>query len=219
MPDSCLLLLPGRGQHGASMVRIYAKSALDTTLLIGVTPQNYEWYPMPNGPDDQKEALEGQLKAARAIMRVMRDVEYSFSIPINRIALAGFSAGAVMSIYTVAFMGLEVAGVVSHGGAVLHPLALPEATTNTPILLQHNEDDSAFDWDERYLPGKLELKAKGYRLFGIERPKGGHTIWGDDVILSSIFLAKQLGYPEDFPSRYGGAVNRAVGRAGFIGRF
>ncbi len=55
----CIFVLPGRGQSGSVMSQNYESfSRLKQTLFVGMTPQNFAWYPMPFSAVDQEEAVE-----------------------------------------------------------------------------------------------------------------------------------------------------------------
>jgi len=195
-PQSCLLVLPGRGIPGDAMEHFARHVELWKTLIVVLEPQHFEWYPAPNGPDDQEEAVAGQRENLKELQEYLARIERLWEIPREKTAIIGFSAGAVMAIQLCAYSNTRFAGAVCLAGAILEPNELPPAPNDTPILLQHNEDDDCFKWDERYLPMKEALGNKGYNVFHHERDFGGHNISLKEARLTQYFLASKLGYSE-----------------------
>ena len=66
-PTECVLMLPGRDNSGSVMGKVYQSLGLENVLLISITPKKLEWYPLPNGVNDQEAALEGQASAYETI--------------------------------------------------------------------------------------------------------------------------------------------------------
>jgi predicted esterase len=188
--ENCILALPGRGGLGEDLAEIYLKTRLSKTLIVGITPKNKEWYPMPFGPYNQKRAVEGIDVAMEAIEEVISTIEKKYNINSKKIALAGFSAGAVMAIQLAAHSNKKFAAVISHCGAILEPYSMPKAQNKVPILLTHSWDDVIFDWQERYIPMKIALCEKEYDFYGVEAPDNGHTFNYFDIVIASNFIAK-----------------------------
>lgn len=197
-PKTGILVLPGRSGFGDDLMNRYRGTELDESLFVGVTPRGFEWYPMPNGPDDQSAALNGIWDAYQTIDRTLDRIEKRYEIPRENMVVAGFSAGGVMTIQTVALSGTPLAAGIVHAGAILDVDALPEAKHDTPLLVFHNVDDYCFDWEERYIPMKHALKSKGYSCYFIERKRGSHQVLHNDIIITGYFLSKIFGYPEDW---------------------
>ena len=188
-PDTCVLLLPGRDNYGPLMGRAYYSLGLHNSLLVSITPVKYEWYPMPNGADDQEDAISGQVAAYHTIDGVVRRITEKYGIPRNKIVLCGYSAGGVMAIQVAAYSKEPFAGVVVHCGAILDPSMLPLCNCpETQFLLTHYEDDIIFEWFERYLPMKNALIAQGYKVYTLEQKHGGHLVGENDLIRSRFFM-------------------------------
>ncbi|MFI5343965.1 MAG: alpha/beta hydrolase [Chlamydiales bacterium] len=198
-PTSCILILPGRSQHGIELARAWLKSELQDTLFIAVTPIEKQWYPMPYSAINQDDAIAGLEIARAAIEEVLTIIEEKFHIPRNKIGIVGFSAGGVMSIYVASHSEREMAGVVCHAGAILEPEKLPLCRyPQMPIILTHCQDDNVFDWYERYVPMADALDKQNYNLYVSENEWGGHGLDLDDVLTSAKVLGKRLGYTEEW---------------------
>jgi predicted esterase len=201
-PAGGILFLPGRGGHGIQMVRkyqdvfVYPNIAL---MALSPMPAEYGWYPMPNGPEDQRHSVEGLKHAVDALETVLNQVEEMYGLTRDKIILAGFSAGAVVALSHHTTSKSPCAGVVSHGGAILEPNKLKKAQHKNPIVLNHAQDDFCFDWFERYLPMKEALTKKGYKVWLAERPKGNHVLMWQDVERCQTFFEKTLGVTLGIP--------------------
>lgn len=197
-PKTGILVLPGRAGFGEDLTYRYAGTELTESLFVGITPKGFEWYPCPNGPDDQQEALDGIWAAFQTIDKTLDRIEHRYEIPRENMAVAGFSAGGVMTIQTVALSDRPLAAGIVHAGAILDPDSLPTAKHATPLLVFHNVDDSCFDWYERYIPMKIALKEKGYKTYFVEKERGNHQILFHDIIIAGFFLSKIFGYDQQW---------------------
>jgi len=193
-PTSCILALPGRAQYGRGLANWIPFDRLDNTLVIGVTPEKLEWYPLPNGAEDQTRAIDGLAAARASIEEVVEDIEDNYDIPRNKIALFGYSAGAVMAIEVASKSVTDFAGAVIQSGAILEPSLLPFRRNNTPYLVVHGQNDSTFSWQERVTPMVKSFQEKGYNYKTAIRSNGGHGVFWEDIIVSMEFLIDKLGY-------------------------
>ena len=201
--QSCVLCLAGRGGDGGSLARDYRYFGnLHNTMFIGVTPLRLkasqyggtytavEWYAQPYSPEDQTEAVRGLEYARNQIEKIIHKVMEVHEIPRERIALTGFSAGAVMSLYA-AMHSTPLAGVAAHAGAILETNNVKK--NDTPIFLTHGRNDGCFDWYERYVPAKNALVENKCNAWAFEH-NGGHWVTTPEVLAGSKFLAGKLGY-------------------------
>ncbi len=197
-PVGCILALPGRGIPGSVMERFMYYTGLWRSLQVILEPEGYQWYPAPNGPEDQTEAIGGLAASRDLLERQIERIQKAWGFKKEQIGLTGFSAGGVMAIQMLAYSDAPYAGVFSMGGAILDPKALPKAKHKTPVLLQHNRDDDCFKWDERYVPMKEAMLAQGYNMEFSEGWEGGHNITQEEVHLARKFFSKLFGYWQDF---------------------
>ena len=187
--ENMIVLLVGRGQTASNMLEQYNyNNELKKSVLVAIEPLN-EWYPCPNGIDDQEQSIEGLKFAVPQLNKLITNLQSEFNLTRDKIALVGFSAGAVMAIQLAANSNEEFAAVVSHAGAILDPDNLPQAKNKTPILLIHSEDDDCFSWEERYLPMKKALAIQGFNLSVNEVVHGGHYMLASEAMF---FLVNNL---------------------------
>lgn len=102
-----------------------------------------EWYPKPNGPNDQQNAVEGLITNSKKMAK-----EFS---QYPKIALAGFSAGAVMAL-EVSFLLDNVEFAIINSGAVLNMDTTRTVKNKTKYFIHHDNRDKVFTWEDRYLP-------------------------------------------------------------------
>jgi len=192
---SCILILPGRDQYAQELAEAWINPNFNKTVIVGITPKNFQWYPQPFNPLDQNEAVAG-LNRARIIIEAMLDrIEDEFNIPRLKTALVGFSAGGVMANYVATHSEFELAGVVCHAGAILEPNEIPQCKfADMPIVLTHCMDDQVFDWNERYRPMKNGLQNKNYNVSFLENQWGNHSLKMSDVQYGATELSDRLGY-------------------------
>ena len=196
---SCVIVLAGRSGCGGRLAWHYQQvTQLKHTTFIGVTPysqsKHIEWYPQPYSATEQRAAVAGLETARDYVETIILSTMNQFDLPRDKIALTGFSAGAVMSLYSTTHSNQDLAGVVVHAGASLESNKIPQCKNNTDILLTHGKKDYCFDWYERYVPMKNALLKKGYSTFVVEDPEAQHRVSHDDMIFSAKFLAPRLGY-------------------------
>lgn len=198
----CVIALPGRAVPGEMMDKFANHFGLSDSMIVVLEPDMLRWYPQPNGPADQVDAVAGLAEAVRVVNQKIGTIQRAFHLKRRQIVVAGYSAGAVLALQLLAASHQPFAAVVSFGGAILEPDKMPKAPTQTPVLLRHAIDDDCFKWDERYLPMKQALIENDYNLFVSEKPDGGHGIYRQDATAIGRFCAPHLGYkdfiePED----------------------
>lgn len=193
-PRGIVVVLPGRCGSGSAFAKGYAREDL-RAITVGLTPRKRKWYPLPNGVKDQEDAVNGIVKSRQIVDDTLYRIGEKFGFPREKMALAGFSAGAVMAVQIAAFSREPFAGVVVHSGAILEPELMPWCKhPEMSFILTHNKDDDCFSWDERYMPMKKALIKNNYRILkAIERRTGNHCIWEQDIKWSAIALNKLLG--------------------------
>ena len=185
--NCCVLCLPGRGSHGIELAKIYKKLGVNA-LIIGVTPISRCWYPMPNGINDQEAAIAGLEPAVVQVEEIVTKIENKYHIPRSRIALVGYSAGAVIGLLTSMYSNSPFGCVVAHAGAILDPAMVPPCGEHCPILLTHSRDDIIFEWQERYLPMLESLQNNGYSVYTATEEDCGHGITGRQFKIAKRFI-------------------------------
>ena len=189
-----LVLLPGRGCQAKSLLDLYKNiGELQETLLIGIQPEK-EWYPLPNGANDQSSAIAGLRKTVIQLRSFLQNLQKTYDFTTEETVLAGFSAGAVVALQLALTGEEEYDMVIAHNGAIFEPSEVPIASKKTTYALLHTQDDNCFTWLERYVPMKQSLMNKNHKIFTIEKPIGGHNISDNDILILSKHLKTRFGY-------------------------
>jgi len=193
-----LVLFSGRGSKAKYLLNTYANTGgLQEFLLIGVDPEK-EWYPLPNGKDDQLQAIIGLQETIIKLKSFLQNLQTEYDFKPEQTVLAGFSAGAVVALQ-LALTGIEEYNmVISHNGAIFQPDEIPPASKKTIFVLLHAQDDDCFKWMERYIPTKQGLNNKGHKIVAIERPIGGHKIHENDIVTMGKHLKTRFNYYSNY---------------------
>lgn len=191
--EKLVLLLPGRGQPGSDILARYNNfaPALENCRLVSIEPIE-EWYPAPNGADDQLEACWGLKVSVPELCEFIEELQAEYGLEKKDIAIVGFSAGAVMAIQVAIGTQEPFGAIVSYSGAVLEPDEIPPAFNDTPFLLIHNEDDDCFSWEERYVPMKEALENQQYRVTNWTSSMGGHGMSSTTIDDSGKWIIEKL---------------------------
>jgi len=152
MPVGCIIALHGRGVTGQDLASLAGEISLDGIRWIFPDgPMEMPgpwggraWYEIP--PDSPR----GILQSRKLLFELIERLEHE-KIPSRRIALMGFSQGAVMSLDVGLRFPRRIAGIVAMSGY----LALPEtlraekspAAAGLPILMTHGKNDDVLSVD------------------------------------------------------------------------
>ena len=180
-PTHAIILLPGRNNSAEMMMDVFSSIFEISRLVVySIQPEN-EWYPIPNGIDDQVDAVNGLDENISSIRDYIFGLLKKDEIKTENTILIGFSAGAVVALELLTKYQDNFSLVVCHSGAILLPDEIKKAETTTEIMLFHRKDDYCFDWNERYLPMKMNLEEKGYNINCHESSWGNHLIYKTDI--------------------------------------
>lgn len=198
-PENCIVALSGRGMPASMLLQFCGDLYFSKTLIISLRPYGHSWYPQPISSKDQKDAVEGLEKTRHGIIKNLQTIKNGWGFDTKDIALIGFSAGAVVSLYTATRSKTPFKAAISLAGAIFEPEKVPICQhSETKFLLCHNQDDNCFDWFERYLPMKEALLERGYDVQTLERYYGGHCVTKRDVMAVSDYLGPILNYGEEW---------------------
>lgn len=181
-------LLTGRGQQAEHFLGLYSEYS-DDMNYVSIEPE--EWYPIPNGAQDQRASIDGIKTNLYVLHKMVKRISKEFNIEKENVSLIGFSAGAVMALELMAHNKKNFHSVISHAGAILRNDNFPKCKNSTPNLLIHNENDDCFYWDERFIPMCQCLKDKEYWFKASTQRVGGHTITVEDIKLATDFMRQQ----------------------------
>lgn len=182
-------LLAGRGMDPRKMFEFF-KGLFPNFNVLTIEP-DIEWYPIPNGINDQENAVLGVKKAAQEVANLIK----SSNVPLNKVGIIGFSAGAVVALES-SFLFEELGFVISCSGAILEPknLDLNEISKiKTPYHIIHGKEDKVFSFEERYLPVKKVLENNESFFYELEMD---HTLSLKTLHEISIFINEKFTYDD-----------------------
>ncbi|MBI3803238.1 MAG: dienelactone hydrolase family protein [Nitrospirae bacterium] len=190
--QGCIVTLHGRGTHGADLMPIADEIGLPGLRWLFPDapfpfPDGYGgrmWYASP--PQTQSGILESRKRLFDLLNRLISEE----GIPSHRIALAGFSQGAVMSLDVGLRFPKRLAAVIALSGY----LALPEnlsaekspAAEGMPVLLVHGTMDEVVPVEGSRRASTLLLKER-FQARLQEYPMG-HQVIPEEMALIRDFI-------------------------------
>ncbi|HEY0274937.1 MAG TPA: alpha/beta fold hydrolase [Paenirhodobacter sp.] len=200
---SVLVFLHGYGADGADLLSLSEPMAehLPDTLFLAPdapepcrgTPFGRQWFPIPwlDG-SDEAAAAKGLTAAARDLNAYLDGVLVQTGLGANRLALFGFSQGAMMALEVAPRRAEPLAGVVACSGRLLRPDDLAtEAVTMPPVLLLHGDADPVVPFEDLGLAGDALVSA-GFETYAHVMHGGGHGIAPDGLSVALSFLKDRL---------------------------
>ncbi|MCG9712314.1 alpha/beta hydrolase [Shewanella insulae] len=155
---ACVIWLHGLGDSGAGFAPVVPLLGLPDELGVSfIFPhapsmpvtinQGYvmpAWYDIKGMEVDNRADMAGVLASELAITALIEE-QIASGVPSDKIVLAGFSQGGVMSLFTGLRFSKRLAGIMALSCYLPTGNALPDnlsdANRDTPLLQQHGEQD------------------------------------------------------------------------------
>ena len=214
-PKQLVVFLHGYGANGDDLIELgqHWRSTLPDAAFVSPNahepcpgaPMGRQWFALSaaRGVDDARSAAD-RLKgadAARPVIDAFLDEEMAkLGIDESRLALVGFSQGAMMALHVGLRRRRAPAAIVGFSGLLVGPERLPEATARDakgappPILLIHGDQDPMIPVDAMFIAAEqlaqAELPTQYHLSMGV-----GHGIDGGGLKHAGLFLAKGFGVP------------------------
>lgn len=202
MTDSLVVFLHGVGSNGASLAplgRLWAEALPDTAFASpdGAFPfdqggDGRQWFSVSGvTPANRGERI---VAARPALEAVLADLiaEHGLSNQLDRVALVGFSQGAIMALDIVVSGRLPVGAVVGFAGRLASPQ--PWSPSATPVLLVHGSDDAMIPaWEGQAAAASLREVGTQVEWFPVEG--GRHEVHPAGAAAAGRFLARVFGTP------------------------
>jgi phospholipase/carboxylesterase len=152
-----------------------------------------QWFPIPWLDGSSEAAAAAGLAAAAGDLNGFLDARLlAEGLTPDRLALVGFSQGAMMSLEVAPRRSEALAGVVAISGRLLRPEALAdEAKVRPPVLLMHGDQDAVVPFQDMARAGNA-LVAAGFPTFGHVMQGTGHGIAPDGLGVALQFLKERL---------------------------
>jgi phospholipase/carboxylesterase len=207
-----VVFLHGYSADGNDLIELGGqwRAALPETAFVSphapercaASPMGRQWFALSGAaPDDPKGAAErwqGAV-AARPAIDAFLDAELArLGLDDSRLALVGFSQGAMMALHVGLRRPQAPAAIVSYSGLLVGPERLAEAAARDargarpPILLVHGDRDPLIPAEAMFLAmndlAEAEIPCQWHLSFGV-----GHGIDAGGLRHGGLFLAKAFG--------------------------
>ena len=205
-PKQLVVFLHGYGANGDDLIELgqHWRSTLPNAHEpCPGAPMGRQWFALSaaRGVDDARSAAD-RLKgadAARPVIDAFLDEEMAkLGIDESRLALVGFSQGAMMALHVGLRRRRAPAAIVGFSGLLVGPERLPEATARDakgappPILLVHGDQDPMIPVDAMFIAANelaaAEFPNQWHLSMGV-----GHGIDAGALRHAGLFLAKAFG--------------------------
>jgi phospholipase/carboxylesterase len=207
-----VVFLHGYGADGNDLIELGGqwRAALPETAFVSphapercaASPMGRQWFALSGAaPDDAKGAAERWqgVVAARPAIDAFLDAELArLGLDDSRLALVGFSQGAMMALHVGLRRPQAPAAIVSYSGLLVGPERLAEAAARDargarpPILLVHGDRDPLIPAEAMFLAmndlAEAEIPCQWHLSFGV-----GHGIDAGGLRHGGLFLAKAFG--------------------------
>jgi phospholipase/carboxylesterase len=194
--------LIGLGRQWQQLLPDAAFVAPNAPELLPGSPMGRQWFPLTFR--DPHERWRGVNHAGPGLGAFLDAELERAGLPPGRLALVGFSQGAMMALHVGLRRPRMVAGIVAFSGLLVleegkGPESLKEqARTKPPVLLVHGEQDDVIPVDALFLSldalNAAEIPCQWHVSAGV-----GHGIDPGALTHGGLFLLQAFGLP--FPKR------------------
>lgn len=157
-------------------------------------PMGRQWFGIPWIDGTSEDASkEGLLRAADDLNAFLDAKLAAEGLSPEKLALVGFSQGAMISLHVSPRRAHAIAGVVAISGRLLAPeLLAAQTVVRPPVLLVHGDQDPVVPFQDMGLAGNA-LVAAGFETYGHVMQGTGHGIAPDGLSAALSFLQERLG--------------------------
>jgi len=198
--DALVILLHGVGSNGADLAALAGPLSVYLPGAVFASPNaptpfegggaGFQWFSIASvSPANRAQRIEGARAGYDRV--VSAEIEkHGFAGRLDRVALFGFSQGAIMSLDAIASGRWPVGAVVAASGRLgTMPGARPAKAT--PTLLLHGADDAIVP-AAATPEAEAVLKGLGFDVEAHVYPRLGHSISREGVQAAGEFLARRL---------------------------
>jgi phospholipase/carboxylesterase len=199
-PKSIVVLLHGYGANGRDLLDLagYWDDALPDTVFVSpdapfpceMAPYGYQWFSLQDW--SVATMLKGAEAAAPILNQFIDEMLQKYDLLDEKLALAGFSQGCMMSLYVGPRRKKPIAGVLGYSGALLGSETLTgPGIHKIPVRLIHGDMDTVVPVQAYHL-AKAALEGAGFTVSGGITSGLPHSIDEAGIESGAEFLAKVL---------------------------
>ena len=163
---NAVILLHGYGGDGKdiSMLSLNWKRHMPNTVFIcpnghevcQINPSGFQWFDLTK--DDPDYILEQSIKAENKIQNFINEIKQEFNLTNNKICLAGFSQGCMLSLNVGLISEEKFSCIVGFSGKIIDQNNLKGRVKNfSDVLLIHGDADQV-------VPSTYLLEAKDFLI-------------------------------------------------------
>ena len=163
---NAVILLHGYGGDGKdiSMLSLNWKRHMPNTIFIcpnghevcQINPSGFQWFDLTK--DDPDYILEQSIKAENKIQNFINEIKQEFNLTNNKICLAGFSQGCMLSLNVGLITEEKFSCIVGFSGKIIDQNNLKGRVKNfSDVLLIHGDADQV-------VPSTYLLEAKDFLI-------------------------------------------------------
>ena len=163
---NAVILLHGYGGDGKdiSMLSLNWKRYMPNTVFIcpnghevcQINPSGFQWFDLTK--DDPDYILEQSIKAENKIQKFINEIKQEFNLTNNKICLAGFSQGCMLSLNVGLITEEKFSCIVGFSGKIIDQNNLKGRVKNfSDVLLIHGDADQV-------VPSTYLLEAKDFLI-------------------------------------------------------
>ena len=163
---NAIILLHGYGGDGKdiSMLSLNWKRHMPNTIFIcpnghevcQINPSGFQWFDLTK--DDPDYILEQSIKAENKIQNFINEIKQEFNLTNNKICLAGFSQGCMLSLNVGLITEEKFSCIVGFSGKIIDQNNLKGRVKNfSDVLLIHGDADQV-------VPSTYLLEAKDFLI-------------------------------------------------------
>lgn len=199
-PESMVILLHGLGANGMDLIGLarHWETLLPKTVFLSpdapfpcdMAPVGFQWFSLQEW--SAESILAGVKEAAPFLIQYIQAMLDHYNIKPEKLALAGFSQGTMMSLYVAPRLPYKIAGVLGYSGALIRDEEGEEGGLHQmPVHLIHGESDTIVPVSA-YHHARTALQTAGFDVSGHTTPGLPHGIDEDGIESGGQFLNRVL---------------------------
>jgi len=193
-PSSLVFIMHGWGADAQDLADLAYPMSLrfpGAAFFIPNAPEPCSMNPMGRQWFDLADRAAGPVVAGKMIEECVAAAIEELEIPMDAVALTGFSQGGMMSLHCGLRMAVRPAALVSFSGALLDGNGISAVDGRPAVMLVHGTDDQVVPYEMMQVAAEA-MAAEGIEAECVTRPGLGHGIDPDALTSAIDFLAQHL---------------------------